>query len=105
METYESVANEAGKLFEKSLTRLVEANLQILQKEDVQREVPLFFPKGIELIYMSFKLGDKTELTFAIAGPNAKFPPNKEEPSPKAVVERDSDVEFVVGETRSEIET
>jgi hypothetical protein len=77
METYESVANEASILFDRALTKVVEANLQVQQGNE-PRTGPLFFPKGIELIYMSLNVGGKIELTFSIAGPDAKYPGKKE---------------------------
>jgi hypothetical protein len=79
-EVYENSMKEIATLFDSVLMKLVEANLHIREgeKAGVPRTDPLFFPKGIELIYISLKVGDKTGVTFAVAGPNAKYPEKKE---------------------------
>ena len=87
METYENLATEAGNLLEKTILKLAEANLKASQ-EQIERTTPLFFPKGIELIYLTFKVGEKNELTLAIAGPDAKYP-SRNEPG-MTIVESDT---------------
>jgi hypothetical protein len=90
METYQSVAAEAGDLLEKTLIKLAEATLKVSQ-EQPERTVPLFFPKGIELVYLSFKVGDKIELALAIAGPDAKYPPKSASDKPSmTIIESDA---------------
>jgi hypothetical protein len=50
------------------LTAAVKAISDEGAKAAVARDTPLFFPKGIELILLTFKIGDKINITLKISG-------------------------------------
>ena len=72
-EIYKNVAQEATTLIQKTLDKLASAGGALVSKEG-DGGVRLFFPEGIELIYVHFKVGTTVDLTVAIAGEKAKYP-------------------------------
>ncbi len=66
------LSDEVVSLVERCLKKVVDANNAVALR-DGDPPARLLFPAGIELIYVKFNIG-KTILTFALAGPNAKYP-------------------------------
>ena len=69
---YTTVADEAGKLIEKTLSNLAAKYGETKQADGAGAR--LLFPNGIELIYVKFRVGNDVELTLAVSGEKAKYP-------------------------------
>jgi|HubBroStandDraft_5_1064220.scaffolds.fasta_scaffold02022_11 hypothetical protein len=67
------MSDEIVRLVTRCLDKVTHANNTVALREG---DPPgrLFFPAGIELIYVKFKIGTTADITFAIAGPKATFP-------------------------------
>jgi hypothetical protein len=61
-------AGNASKMFEEIIDRLVKANLEYSKGVKESQQGRLFFPNGIELLYLKFKVGDNIDISFASAG-------------------------------------
>lgn len=67
------VADEVVSLVARCLEKVTQANMAVAH-EVGDPPARLFFPSGIELIYVKFQIGRTADVTFALAGPNAKYP-------------------------------
>jgi hypothetical protein len=67
------VSDEVLRLIARCLEKVTHAN-NAAARRDGDPPGRLFFPAGIELIYVTFKIGKAADVTFALAGPNAKYP-------------------------------
>ncbi|MFL9897888.1 hypothetical protein PQR71_06900 [Paraburkholderia fungorum] len=81
--TIEDASREARAMFAESIAKLIEASSGT---QDSGRPGPLFFPTGIELIQLTFKVGTEIDITLTIAGAKDA----KTLPSPPATNENSS---------------
>jgi hypothetical protein len=78
------VSDEIVSLLTRCLDKVTHASNAVAPR-DGDPPGRLFFPAGIELIYIKFNLG-KADVTFALAGPNAKYPASTSVTANSAVV-------------------
>jgi hypothetical protein len=88
------VANEIVSMVTKCLDKVSQANQEVAdQKGDPHKR--LFFPAGIELIYVKLHFGKEAGVTFALAGPNAKYPKDTEIDENSVIVADKSGTRFI----------
>jgi hypothetical protein len=72
--TFKDIVEEADGSLEKALKNLVSAKIAAAAQSAGEPGKGLFFPDGIQLIYLSFNVKNIGEVTLAIAGEKAKYP-------------------------------
>jgi hypothetical protein len=71
---YKGLAEALGGLIQKTLEQLTTANTAAAPKPQDESSRQLFFPNGIELIHVVFKVAGNTELSVTLAGEKARNP-------------------------------
>ncbi|MGF6994637.1 hypothetical protein [Paraburkholderia sp. GAS32] len=65
------IAAEAEKTFGNIIERIAKANESSYKNLQEPQDKRLFFPNGIELLYLKFKVGEQVDITIAVAGKDA----------------------------------
>ncbi len=66
-----ATAEQVRNLFDAAIDKIVRASVQGSKSADDPAKPRLFFPNGIEVIYLKFKVGDKIDIALTIAGKDA----------------------------------
>jgi hypothetical protein len=66
-----ATAEQVRKLFDAAIDKIVSGSEEALKSTEDPAKPRLFFPNGIELIYLKFKVGDKIDIALTIAGKDA----------------------------------
>jgi hypothetical protein len=85
MVSEQSATDEVVSLVARCLEKVMDANKAVVYGEG---DPPgrLFFPRGIEVVYVRFKINMQTDITFALSGPDAKYPAAIPESEKSAIV-------------------
>lgn len=66
-----ATAEQARNLFDSAIDKIARASEQARKSTGDPATPRLFFPNGIEVIYLKFKVGDKIDIALTIAGKDA----------------------------------